>query len=761
MGRRWLPLALLALLLALPWSNDADSASGRLCAARGICHKVSHACTQQVNTDIISAGTTSYTVKPGVTLLSKVAAIAAGGGAANGGNGGYGGGGGAYAEVDNLAVTPGNTLALSIGTAGAGGPASTGGLSGSAGGDTSVSYLGSQILLAQGGQPGTAGVPGNGGAAASGVGTVKHSGGSGGNGGDGGGGGGGAGGPSADGITGSDGQPGGGVGPPFPGGDGGAGDGGAGGAGGTGSTQNNVDGSPGGAGHEFGTAGSGGGGGGGVGGNPQQSNPGRSGKYGAGGGGPGFGGGTFIAGADGSPGVVAVQFTFCGNVAPPPPPQNTFFVATNGTDSNDGLTASPGTPPHGPFLTLGQCQVAMRASSTVKTCTFRAGTYTISGTQSFTGADSGETLQFFSADGVNTAVFDGGSSVNLLISTNGTNNFTVNGLKFQHCSHECVGLNNGSNITMKNSEVAFTVGNDGGAAADSGISAFGIQNSRIANNYLHDMSVGCITLAAFDPGSSINGSTIANNVCLNSVQAQSDAAAIYTSMRATGTSGGTVTIVNNLIRDWGNTGSTNDQVGIYLDDNESNTTVSGNIIGPPLSGAITDTNRNNTGAFLDNGGTFNTITNNIIDLGSSSRVAIYGGGGNSGNAAPGMPSANVTAFTKNIVISNFTGALNTSASGVTGFAFYQGGPASSYTFGGDIYANYAGGGAVFTNGQVKSDPSPINPTTTALALTCPGGVYTLAGGSTAFNSPTNFVPIAGGWGPPGFVIPTSPNHSCA
>jgi hypothetical protein len=64
---------------------------------------------------------------------------------------------------------------------------------------------------------------------------------------------------------------------------------------------------------------------------------------------------------------------------------------------------------------------------------------------------------------------------------------------------------------------------------------------------------------------------------------------------------------------------------------------------------------------------------------------------------------------------------------------------------------------------VSPDGSSITPSSGGSLVTADGtwtfGTATVAQGSPVYNSPVNFAPIKGGWGPPGFVIPSSSNHS--
>lgn len=754
---RWRALWVL-LLLALAGApllipDHADAVSGRLCERRGVCHKVAQACSQQVQTHVLNTGTASFTIPTGVTLLEKVAAIGAGAGAANGNND-AGGGGGAYSEVDNVAVTPGNALALSIGTHGSGGAQSTGSTAGTAGGDTSVSYLGTQIVLAKGGQPGGGFVGGAGGAASGGVGTVKTSGGAGGPGESGGTGGGGAGGPHGDGGPGI-----GGAsladGPPYPGGAGGAGDagfGGAGGAPGNGSAGSN--GAPGGNGTEFGTAGSGGGGGGGNGGSGTQSPPGASGSYGAGGGAPGFGGPTQLAGADGADGVVVVQFTFCsGTPTPPPPPQQSFFVATTGNDSSAGTVSAP-------FLTLGRCQSAMRSSPTIKTCTLRAGTYNLATTFQLTAADNGETWQYSSADGVDTPIIDFGNAVSVGIQLLGVSNLTINGLTVQRWTGFGITKNGGpsygvasaDNDIVENCEVRNDTINGASNGFPAGISTDGSGlHFTVSHNYVHNVAAHGIDIHYdFNDGNnattSIDGTVVDSNVVLFSGQLVQDSGGIYLDNHS-GLTNSHVTITNNFIRDYGVVGGIHTN-GIYLDDNANNVFIGGNIVGPPVSGSRQD----NDGTFV-HGGSDVTSEDNIFDLGVT---ADNFAGGNFNDNITLHGTANVI-FRQNIIVSNFAGTQDTGTGPAVDATWLEFNLPTEPTINANLYHNY-GGGQENTNGSNNtgdSNPVHANPL-------CSGYLYTLPGNSPAFSAPVSFIdPTAARQaGPPGFVIPTSTNHSC-
>lgn len=432
-----------------------------------------------------------------------------------------------------------------------------------------------------------------------------------------------------------------------------------------------------------------------------------------------------------------------------------FFVApTGGSDSNPGTSSAP-------FATLERLQTALRSAvSLSKVGCLKAGsggTYHRTATLSLTTADNGETWQFDPASGVNTATLDGGGTVDMI--NLGAANFKWNGIAITNVLGHAFFNGGQDNFTLENSDIS---GNHGSGACGDGfppILCIGPgRNWRITNNYVHDTISMGISLFAFNAGDSIDGAVIANNVVLRACQQVADCGGIYINMRSSGTTGGTVTVKNNFVRDWGSSAVTGfgGMRCIYFDDNTSNSIATGNICGPPLAGAINSGNENNSGDVLVNGGTNNTFTGNIFDTGASGMVAIEGGSGNSGNPAPGMPSANTMTISNNIVLFNFTGPLLTSWSGVTGFAYYQGGPASSYTIKNNAYINYAGG-SVFSNGQAANDNNPVTLSPANVGLS--GYTYTIAGNSAALAPPISFPPIAGGWGPPGFVVPTSTNHS--
>jgi hypothetical protein len=455
------------------------------------------------------------------------------------------------------------------------------------------------------------------------------------------------------------------------------------------------------------------------------------------------------------------------NVAAKPLPAaqaGSFFVAADGNDKWSGLLPAPNTTKtDGPFATLRQCQSAMRTSGR-KTCSLRRGTYVITHTLVLTASDNDETWQLYEPDGYNTAVLDAGGAHDLTLDSvvlfNGVSNAKWKGIKIEHFPAYGILGSGGSGANppapvasgniVEDSEIAFNTV----TSWNSGCIYFfnDVPNTRISNNYCHDVGSQGIAInnwagCSSGTGCGYDGAVISGNVILRAVQRMSDGGAIYMenqpdnrSIRAT--------ITNNFIRDYGSASLTNDMICIYLDQSTSNVTVSGNICGPPTAGALDRKNRNNTAAiFINTAGhkgtsINNVVRGNIIDLGTSSMMAIVDFGG------PG------TEVTGNIIISNFTGNLNTASSGATGVAYFQEGDAANFRIENNFYHNYAKGGLVFSNGRLKSDTHPV---TGDPQLS--GHLYAIAPESPVFKSPVNFAPIAGGWGPPGFVIPPSENHS--
>jgi Ca-dependent carbohydrate-binding module xylan-binding/Right handed beta helix region len=454
---------------------------------------------------------------------------------------------------------------------------------------------------------------------------------------------------------------------------------------------------------------------------------------------PGTGGGTSTSGSGTSTGGSGGSGTATvGTGAGAPPSGAGFFVSPTGSDSNPGTLAAP-------FATLSHAQQAMENSS-IKVTYVEGGTYHLTSALDLTAADNGETWQYYPPNGVDSAVLDGGSATDLIL-LDGSSNVTINGLSLQHASSSAIATQDGAGapqitgITIENCDIGFNQHTGAEGGFNPLVFIENATNTHIENNYVHDGASQGIGLFAFYSGQSIDGDVVSGNVVLNTVQQMSDGGAIYLSMRGTGGSGGHVTVTDNFVRDYGASGITG-AAGIYLDDNTSNVTVTGNVIAPPTEGDVSTGNLGATALEIHDG-LNNQISGNIIDLGDSGRTLAATWFQDGGSLA-GM-SGNT--FTGNVVISGFTGNQNTNFSGQTGFTFFENSPSSDFTIANNLYFNDAGG-QVRTDGPTTSDSNPIlgNPEIS-------GPTYQIASGSPVFGSPVNFASIVGGWGPPGFVIP--------
>ena len=415
-----------------------------------------------------------------------------------------------------------------------------------------------------------------------------------------------------------------------------------------------------------------------------------------------------------------------------------FYVAPNGNDSNAGTEASP-------FATLARAQQAMENSS-IKATYVEGGTYHMSSSLTLTAADNGETWQYYPKTGVDSAVLDGGNSVSGgIISISNASNITINGLKIQHfVDYGISSGGNSANNTIENCDIGF---NTVTAWNSAGIYVWDTApHTSILNNYVHDVGSMGIAINPYNGGNTDDGSVISGNVVVRAVQRMADSGAIYVSGHG-GVQNAHVSITNNFIEDYGAAG-VQQAHAIYLDDNANNVTVAGNVVGAPTEGGVVAGHDQATSAFFIHNGHDNHISGNIVDLGDSSQVSIAIWGFD-GDSIAGMGG---NTFTGNIVLSHFSGGLNTvPGGGNEGYVYYQNGvPASDFTIQHNLYFNYASGGSVFSNGLIVGDGSPINANPQIS-----GSTYKIAAGSPAFSGPVNFAPIVGGWGPAGFTIPAS------
>lgn len=435
-----------------------------------------------------------------------------------------------------------------------------------------------------------------------------------------------------------------------------------------------------------------------------------------------------------------------------------YVAASGGSDRSTGTSRQP-------FATIAHAQsVIENAAAGSKVLCFKAGIYNLTVPINLSSADDDTVWQFDPASGANTAILDGGStsqSTGLVAMVTATGSghagafgnptgITFNGLKFQNPRDLAFKLNV-NDSTFENMDIGTNHDNSemGGFTPIVAISG---TNNTIDQNYVHDTLSQGIASYAFDSDETIHGTVITRNVVLRAVQQANDGGAIYLNMRNSVPNGvmSRVTISNNFVRDYGNFRVQAE--GIYLDDDSSNVTVTGNIVGPPNptlgSGVIN--------LLSLNGGYNNSVTNNILDL-LRKDVAVNAEGpcGTGGTVSCSAPSA-PNVIRNNIILSNFAGG-----SAITNFdckgCEYDQNPASSMdwiSISGNWYYNY-GRGVEIANGNIVSDSRA-----THLNPGCSGYLYNLS------SIPDGFIDVtaarsAGPLGQPtAFDIPMSTNRSC-
>jgi hypothetical protein len=424
------------------------------------------------------------------------------------------------------------------------------------------------------------------------------------------------------------------------------------------------------------------------------------------------------------------------------PDTNAIVISPNGNDGNPCTVSAP-------CQSLGRAQQAVQGASD-KTVYLRAGTY--GGTLALGGADNGETWMTYPGDAVDSAVIDCGGGCNGgIITLNGVSNITINGLSVEHFADYGIHGANTDTILIENCDV----GHNTVASWQTGAIEFEgtVPNTHLKNNYIHDTtSQGT---AIFDNWSGVGGTgnidglIIENSVYLRNNVAFSDGGGIYMEEHGGNTTSHSI-IRNNFVRDYGAAGVSG-QVGIYLDQGSNNVQITGNVVGPPAEGSV-GTGNAGAIAFQDSTGFNNTYSGNIVDLGDSGRTLITDFWYET-DSGPQNPTQNNN-FTGNIIIMNFAGNQNTDFTGSVGPSYFE---HPSYptlpNISNNLYYNY-GGGQVRTDGNRSGDSSPILNVDPQIS----GYLYTISAGSPVY-SQMNFPHIVGGWGPPGFVIPSSSNHS--
>ncbi len=158
---------------------------------------------------------------------------------------------------------------------------------------------------------------------------------------------------------------------------------------------------------------------------------------------------------------------------------------------------------------------------------------------------------------------------------------------------------------------------------------------------------------------------------------------------------------------------------------------------------------NAVSALIINDGHNDNIANNVIDLGSSGKEAVANIN-DDGLATNGLGDNSIT---NNVILSINTSPQQTESSDQTGLSYYSNEPAGDFTIANNDYFN-TGGGPVNTSGQTSNDSNPVfeNPEVS-------GQTDQLASNSPVTSGPVGLAPIAGNFGPPGFVVPDSASAS--
>ena len=445
-------------------------------------------------------------------------------------------------------------------------------------------------------------------------------------------------------------------------------------------------------------------------------------------------------------------------------------------------------------------------SAAFKTILARSGTYSLASASistgiKFTSADNGEALTYYGPDGIGNAVFDFTGITLTSPSTSfplGTN--TQNAIAFW-CSGCAVTVNG---ITVQNFPgMAFAA--NGGTAPQAwfpnvGAANFTIENNNILNgngggppfspvNCAGDyQNVNCLFStqgpAVWASGDGVTGGDLTINISNNNIQnmmttgisvvhttgcptvtgnylqnlniAGGDAGGIYTQFVSPASTCNGIT--NNYLRDYKSLVTTYTTYArniwcIYHDENSTNLTDSGNVClgGPPdnvyFNGGVPDQ------AWCVYLGGLNSSSNNLIfknnvcDAGTTPHFLAFITSAGTGNG-----------LENNIYIGNFTGNPHNGyyANGLYA-QNYAASPAVSFTNTTNFYYNY-GGGSVYTNAVTNSSPvvNDANPQSGSSPLfNTSNSNYQLQSNSPALASPTSFPQIVGGWGPPGFAIPST------
>lgn len=332
---------------------------------------------------------------------------------------------------------------------------------------------------------------------------------------------------------------------------------------------------------------------------------------------------------------------------PAPPPTAAFYVGPQGSNAGDGSIVHP-------FATL-QYAVGKMETAFIKALYVEAGTYATRSKIVLTSVDSGDSI--LAAPGA-APVLDGGGVAGTILSLEGAQNITIAGLTFQNANADPSGAalslsgSNGDTVSgnrfLNNAEGVLVTGSShldfshneldnsassaveikdasnydaftnnvingvgGTNVSGAGFYGHGINNNLFQNNLIENTAGAGIGIEDFGQDFTLNSNnTITQNKIINTSTSpiSTDDGAIYLLGRSD--TDQHTTISQNFIGNAGNVNPGAHVEGIYLDDNTSGISVTGNIVQGVQSDAVEL-----------HGGYNDHFTGNIFDLGTTTRTA--------------------------------------------------------------------------------------------------------------------------------------------
>jgi len=338
-------------------------------------------------------------------------------------------------------------------------------------------------------------------------------------------------------------------------------------------------------------------------------------------------------------GLIAVfVFVIMITVSPVIAASGAFYVSPTGSDSHSG------TSPSAPFATLEKAQTAMESQGSGPYTTYlMGGTWKRTATLNLHAAnDANKTWTAYSSA---IPILDGGGSVQegFDIIEPG---ITIQGLTIQNYTLNGIGISNTNNVTINNNTVLnITTPSWQTGTAGSSINLWQCVNCPVTNNTVNGNT-------SFGINDESNGIIITGNLVLNTCTIDTDCGAIYLGPTPIVYGTDVNVVANNTVGMYGSNenGSTE---GIYLDNNMSRVTATGNIIYGP-----------GTDAIKIHGGQNNLFQNNVFDLTSIGYMGDY----QDCPANQGCP-ASTDPMTGNVVTDNIVYSSSTPPS--TMWEFYS------------------------------------------------------------------------------------------